>query len=140
MDHDVTRLEWLSQRIEYRRGELWRFVEKENASTRTRHRARANHSRPAAHNRNGRRRVMRRDKWWARHQLPCLRTSREGRNAGDLECVAGSQVGQKVDESFRQHGFSCSRRPQQKHVVTPGCCGNECVDDVRLPDDVGQVA
>jgi len=103
MDHNVTRLEWLSKCIENGCGELRGLVEKENASTRTRNRPGANHSRPAAHNGNGGRGVMWRDEWRARHQLPCLCNSGKGRNAGHLERVTGAQIGQNVDEPFRQH-------------------------------------
>ena len=52
----------------------------------------------------------------------------------------GVKVGQDIDESLRQHRFPRAGRPKQKHVVSSRRGGDQRVDDIGLPDDVGQVS
>ena len=61
------------------------------------------------------------------------------RNARDLESFPLREVGKDAHESLGQHCFSGAGRTEHERVMAASCCNDERLDDVGLPNHIGEV-
>jgi len=140
MKRHLTALQRLTQSVEYPARELWRLVQEQHPPMRPGDGARSCYATAAAHDRCGRRGVMRAFVRRPAHEGRVRRQHSGHRvDGGYLKRLVVVQPGQDSAQPLGQHRLAGTGRALQVQMVTTGRGHFQRSPSLRLTDDVAQV-